>query len=74
MGDLAVKLFVTLVMLIPFRLLLNKIKDYTENPVSSKIFNEEFIGFSTNKSVNWFIITSPKSCTSLILQLCYNTL
>ena len=30
MGDLAVKLFVTLVMLIPFRLLLNKIQDYTK--------------------------------------------
>ncbi len=30
-GDLIVKLFITLIMLIPFRLLLNKIKDYTEN-------------------------------------------
>ena len=31
MGDLAVKLFITLLMLIPFRLLLNKIRDYTNN-------------------------------------------
>ena len=31
MGDLAVKLFITLIMLIPFRLLLNKIRDYTDN-------------------------------------------
>ena len=30
LGDLVVKLFVTLVMLIPFRLLLIKIKDYTD--------------------------------------------
>ncbi len=30
-GDLLVKLFITLAMLIPFKLLLNKIKDYTEN-------------------------------------------
>ena len=30
-GDLAVKLFITLLMLIPFRLLLNKIRDYTDN-------------------------------------------
>ena len=36
LGDLIVKLFITLIMLIPFRLLLNKIKDYTEN-ASSKI-------------------------------------
>ena len=33
-GDLAVKLFITLMMLIPFRLLLNKIKDYSESPIS----------------------------------------
>tara|TARA_Y100000591_G_scaffold331052_1_gene363787 strand:+ start:1233 stop:1808 length:576 start_codon:yes stop_codon:yes gene_type:complete len=33
-GDLAVKLLITLVMLIPFRLLLGKIKDYTENSTS----------------------------------------
>ena len=31
LGDLTVKLFITFTMLIPFRLLLNKIKDYTEN-------------------------------------------
>ena len=31
MGDLAVKLFITLLMLIPFRFLLNKIRDYTDN-------------------------------------------
>ena len=31
LGDLIVKLFITLVMLIPFKLLLNKITDYTEN-------------------------------------------
>ncbi len=36
LGDLIVKLFITLIMLIPFRLLLNKIKDYTED-TSSKI-------------------------------------
>ncbi len=34
LGDLAVKLFITLAMLIPFRLLLNKIKDFSENSVS----------------------------------------
>jgi len=33
-GDLAVKLFIALVMLIPFRLLINKIKDFSENSVS----------------------------------------
>ncbi len=33
LGDLAVKLFITTVMLIPFRLLLSKIKEYTENSV-----------------------------------------
>ena len=32
-GDLAVKLFITLVMLIPFRLLINKIKDFSESSV-----------------------------------------
>ena len=31
-GDLIVKLFITLIMLIPFRLLLIKIKDYTNSP------------------------------------------
>ena len=34
LGDLLVKLFITLVMLIPFRLLLNKIKDYSDSSVS----------------------------------------
>ena len=34
LGDLTVKLFITLVMLIPFKLLLNKIKDYTHNSTS----------------------------------------
>ena len=33
-GDLAVKLVITLAMLIPFRLLINKIKDFSENPNS----------------------------------------
>ena len=33
-GDLAVKLFIALAMLIPFRLLINKIKDFSEKPVS----------------------------------------
>ena len=31
LGDLIVKLFISLVMLIPFRLLLNQIKDFSEN-------------------------------------------
>ena len=31
-GDLAVKLLITIVMLIPFRFLINSIKDYSENP------------------------------------------
>ena len=34
LGDLAVKLFIALGMLIPFRLFLNKIRDYTENSFS----------------------------------------
>ena len=34
LGDLIVKLFITLLMLIPFRLLLNKIRDYSEQSVS----------------------------------------
>ena len=34
LGDLAVKILITFTMLIPFRLLLSKIKDYSENPVS----------------------------------------
>ena len=33
-GDLLVKLIITIVMLIPFRLLLNKIKDYSTKPVT----------------------------------------
>ena len=33
-GDLAVKLFIALVMLIPFRFLINKIKDFSESSVS----------------------------------------
>ena len=33
-GDLAVKVFIALVMLIPFRLLINKIKDFSESSVS----------------------------------------
>ncbi len=33
-GDLAVKLIITLVMLIPFRLLLSRIKNYSGDPVS----------------------------------------
>ena len=34
LGDLAVKLLITLIMLIPFRLLLNKIKDFSESSVT----------------------------------------
>ena len=34
LGDLAVKLIITLVMLIPFKLLLNKINDFSDNSVS----------------------------------------
>ena len=34
LGDLAVKLFIALLMLIPFRILLNRIKDYTDNSAS----------------------------------------
>ena len=33
-GDLAVKIIITLIMLIPFRILINKIKDYTDNSTS----------------------------------------
>ena len=33
-GDLAVKLFIALIMLIPFRILLNKIRDYSEATAS----------------------------------------
>ena len=38
LGDFAVKLFITLIMLIPFRLLLHKIEDYTENSTSKVKF------------------------------------
>ena len=34
LGDLAVKLLITLLMLVPFRLLISRIKDYTDNSVS----------------------------------------
>ena len=34
LGDLTIKLIITLLMLIPFRLLLNNIKDYADNPIS----------------------------------------
>ncbi len=34
LGDFSIKLFITLIMLIPFRLLLDKIKDYTEKSAS----------------------------------------
>ena len=37
-GDLMVKLLITILMLIPFRLLLHKIKDYSENAVSKAKF------------------------------------
>ena len=33
-GDLAVKLFISITMLIPFRILINKIKDYSTNTAS----------------------------------------
>ena len=33
-GDLVVKLLITLIMLIPFRLMLNKVRDYTDNSTS----------------------------------------
>ncbi len=35
LGDLAVKLLISLTMLLPFRLLLSKVKDYTENSSST---------------------------------------
>ena len=34
LGDLVVKLIITLLMLVPFRILLSRIKDYTDNSVS----------------------------------------
>ena len=33
-GDLAVKLFIALAMLVPFRLFINKIRDFSENSIS----------------------------------------
>ena len=33
LGDLAVKMFIALLMLIPFRILISKIKDYSENSI-----------------------------------------
>ena len=38
-GDLAVKLFIALAMLIPFRLLIEKIKDFSDSGSISKIKN-----------------------------------
>ena len=38
LGDLTVKLLITLLMLIPFRILLKKIKDYSESSVSKANF------------------------------------
>ena len=35
LGDLAVKIIIALLMLIPFRILLSKIRDYTENSISN---------------------------------------
>jgi uncharacterized integral membrane protein (TIGR00697 family) len=34
LGDLAVKLFIALAMLVPFRILINKIKDFSDNSIS----------------------------------------
>ena len=34
LGDLTVKILIALLMLIPFKILINKIKDYSENSVS----------------------------------------
>ena len=39
-GDLAVKVLITLIMLIPFRLLLNQIRDYNQSSYSEVKFNE----------------------------------
>ena len=39
-GDLAVKVLITLIMLIPFRLLLNQIRDYNQSSSSEVKFNE----------------------------------
>tara|TARA_B100001057_G_scaffold59537_1_gene52765 strand:- start:297 stop:845 length:549 start_codon:yes stop_codon:yes gene_type:complete len=38
-GDLAVKLFISLAMLIPFRLIIEKIKDFSDSTSSSKVKN-----------------------------------
>ena len=38
-GDLAVKLFISLAMLIPFRLLIEKIKDFSDSTSSSRVKN-----------------------------------
>ena len=38
-GDLAVKLFIALAMLIPFRLLIEKIKDYSDGASISRVKN-----------------------------------
>ena len=35
LGDLAVKIIIALIMLIPFRILLSKIRDYSENSISN---------------------------------------
>ena len=40
LGDLAVKLFIALAMLIPFRLLIEKIKDFSDNGSISKKISE----------------------------------
>ena len=53
LGDLTVKLLIALLMLIPFRILLNKIKIILKVQSLKLIFNAEFfLLFSTNKSVN----------------------
>ena len=38
-GDLAVKLFIALAMLIPFRILIEKIKDFSDNASTFKVKN-----------------------------------
>ena len=38
LGDLAVKLLISIIMLIPFRILINKIKDYSTNTASQAKF------------------------------------
>ena len=39
-GDLAVKLFIALTLLVPFRLLINKIKDFSDTSISKVNINE----------------------------------